>query len=315
MAAASTLAYPDIGNMPTELPVVPFFTSTLPGRYGMLKGDSTALLPNDCPLKMEVLDLEKWLCGDMVLTRAFPAVRAVTWRNYTSTISLYAGFLHHGARIPLNEISLRAFTHPTHVLQYLAFKLAKAKAVQGVRSEISVAKRILLWLNTVDGRASQAKHDHNLKLTALLDNLMHQVQAMYPMGVKPIDAPPPPPPPPLPTQLQVLHVQTEMKARAVAVIYQATKIENRPLTPKEACLLLDWCLLEWLCSNIPTLRLMCLRSMQAPHSVEHGHECGEPNNCRFQHCKGNRLEVDASSTYSYLQDRISMQPPSYNTGE
>lgn len=109
-----------------------------------------------------------------------------------------------------------------------------------------------------------------------------------------------------------MHSQVGLREQALTII----KDNPAGLTAYEqAEMVMHWCLSEWLCNNIPALRLFCIRSMQRPTVPDGTKTCTDPECQRpAGTCKGNRLEVQ-QGVYDYGTSSSSLKPTPPTTGE
>lgn len=322
--------YPTHLPFPMNLPQMTLTAQDQKCRYGLLyahvgKGGDLSRLPANMPLKHELPAYSSFYSTPIQLDRAAGTgpVGKTTLRGHISTISKYMGYLQLYKGLGDEVMSLRLFSHQQYIMDFITFMWHRSNSTHHMSKELYKVQRVVEWLRATDcGAATTSdplppttKKAHLDKVHAMVGRLCSSFQKAFPSG-KPkaddADGTPAPPPAAPPSKLEVLRWQCGLRDRALSVI---AAHPHGLETWADAEVIKHWCLSEWLCNNLPSVRLSCVRTMQRPQLHGQHAACTYVDCRRGSACRGNRILVRSGEWYSPSQSRVSLQPTPSETGQ
>ena len=120
------------------------------GLFKQQDGIDKEAIPEGMPLAKEWPEYMQWSCKPIALHRPYgvPATSAITWKDHTSTISLFLGFCTYFHMVPPNATSLLLFTNVVLWVKFMSFMLGRSNSSQYMTSMASHSGRVLVWLKT-----------------------------------------------------------------------------------------------------------------------------------------------------------------------
>lgn len=245
------------------------------------------------------------------LERGTGPCKSSTMDDHIKAISKYLGYLHKWEGVPVQYMSLKLFSNQQLLTTYLTYLWSRSTSTTSLKNQIYKCVRVVEFLVAKDAGGMPTRQRHLQQVCRHLHSLAKAFQKAYPHG-KPGRAGAgasggggAEPPPMLPSKDEVFTWQQCLKKKALlALLARDAKFDG-----EGALVMQDWLLSEWLCNNIPAIRLSCIRSLQVPpmYNNEIGY-CCQHADCEDPNCLGNRLEV-VEDTYCSSQERVSLRPP------
>lgn len=272
--------------LPSSLPECPVEGAGLRARYGLPKEQ----VPQS--LQLELGAFQGWCMGGVVLDRlGYKALSRVTWEHLLSYILGFLGFLvkHAGYAIP--ALSLTLFAIPSNLAGMAAFLVARGVLGTGIALQVGAWSRVVQYL-LARGAPSTAAHlqpSHLQKLQPWLDTLAKQVPSAAKVSSWDRDGGQD-----LPSAQVLLHWVLATQKTMLTSLHE---FGGRWGSEAKA-LACDLAFLQFTFGWIPPLRVKTLQTLLHPVSSQAGGGGGagaprkvcQAEGCRFQGCKGNRLQ-------------------------
>lgn len=153
--AAKDLFYPVHLPFPTQLTTFEAGCVPLTDRFGFLHAmcngkNQYSQLSDNIPLKHELKSYEEWQRTPMQLDRLSAPLKENTMHDHIKVISKVMGFLACYKGLQPQQMSLRLFSNPQLLTDYISFVWERSSSTQSINNNIYKCQRVVQWLLAKD---------------------------------------------------------------------------------------------------------------------------------------------------------------------